>query len=378
MSLIQLLPESVRDELVARRDRSLMDPRFQRAVMRIPGLRWIARRRARRVFDLCAGFVYSQILLACIELGLLEALLAGPRDRAGLAMTLGLGEEAVERLLRAAVSLELAEQRGRGRFGIGPLGAAVVGRPGVVAMIRHHAQIYPDLANPVELLRGQAAGGATAALWPYARSHEPRSLSPERVADYSELMAATQTLISDQVLDAYRVARHRSLLDVGGGDGAFLIAAARRAPALKLALFDLPSVADRARRKLAAAGLSERTQIHSGDFFADALPRGHDLISLVRVLHDHDDERVRRLLDGVRSALEVGGTLIVAEPMAETPGAERVGDAYFAFYLLAMGSGRARTAAELTRLLREAGFEDVALRRTDLPLQTGLLTARAC
>ncbi len=62
------------------------------------------------------------------------------------------------------------------------------------------------------------------------------------------------------------------------------------------------------------------------------------------------------LLAKVHAALPPRGTLLLAEPMAGTPGAEPVGDAYFGLYLRAMGSGQPRTAARLTALLRRAGF----------------------
>jgi len=74
-------------------------------------------------------------------------------------------------------------------------------------------------------------------------------------------MAASQALIAGEVLDAYDLRRHRCLLDVGGGDGSFLIAAAARAPALRLMLFDLPPVAERARTRFAAAGLDRARAI---------------------------------------------------------------------------------------------------------------------
>jgi demethylspheroidene O-methyltransferase len=63
--------------------------------------------------------------------------------------------------------------------------------------------------------------------------------------------------------------------------------------------------------------------------------------------------------------------------MAETPGAEPIGDAYFGFYLLAMGRGRARTPKRLADLLVEAGFDTPRLIPTRIPLQTSLMIARA-
>jgi demethylspheroidene O-methyltransferase len=62
--------------------------------------------------------------------------------------------------------------------------------------------------------------------------------------------------------------------------------------------------------------------------------------------------------------------------MADAPGAPTVGAAYFGFYLLAMGQGRARSAGELKQFLAAAGFVDATYRATRLPLQTSVLTAR--
>jgi hypothetical protein len=73
-------------------------------------------------------------------------------------------------------------------------------------------------------------------------------------------------IIAQEVLDSYPIHRHRCLLDVGGGEGVFLAAAATRALALRLMLLDLPAVAERARARLANAGLLERASIYGGNF----------------------------------------------------------------------------------------------------------------
>lgn len=365
------------DRCLDARDRLLASPRFQRWASAFPLTRPIARRRARALFDLCAGFVHAQVLLACVRLRLLEHLRNGPLPLPELARRTALAPEAAARLLAAAAALRLVARRGRDRWGLGPLGAALLGNPGVVAMVEHHPLLYADLADPVALLRGERSETELGRYWAYARAEQPAGLGAEQVNRYTGLMAASQALVADDVLDAYPLRRHRCLLDVGGGDGTFLAAAAARAPHLRLVLFDLPAIAARGAARLAASGLAERARAIGGDFFADPLPKGADLVSLVRVVHDHGDDAALRLLRAARRALAPGGTLLLAEPMAGTPGAETVGDAYFGFYLLAMGSGRARTAPELAALLREAGFARVAEKPTRRPMLTRLLVARA-
>lgn len=369
------LAQRFADRLAAWRDGLLASPRFQRWAAAFPPTRPIARRRARELFDLCAGFVYSQVLLACVELDLFERLAHGPRTGSALARDCDLPETAARRLFDAAVSLRLLARRRDGRYALGPLGAAMRGNPGVAAMVRHHRLLYADLADPLALLRGQRAGTALGEYWAYATEERPAGTASERVADYSELMSASQPFVAAEVLGAYPLKRHRRLLDVGGGQGTFLIAAGRRWPHLELALFDLPAVAERARRRLDEAGLGSRATVTGGDFLADPLPRGADVVSLVRIIHDHDDAAAARILARAREALEPGGRLLLAEPMAGTRGAEPAGDAYFGLYLFAMRSGRPRTFAELESMLLEAGFTGVRALRTHVPLLTRVVIA---
>ena len=363
----------MRGRWIAWRNRLLSSPKFQRFAVRFPLTRPIARRRARGLFDLVAGFAYSQILAACVATGLLEKLAAGPLSAEVVAVKTDLPLNGAVRLLRGAAALNLVQSIGSD-WALGSAGAALLGNRGIAEMVAHHALLYADLADPVALLRRGGGGGALSGLWSYAESGGAGDGAA--VAAYSALMAASQPLIAEQVIDAYDFGKHRRLLDVGGGEGAFLAAVGSRFAALQLSLFDLPAVGDRARHRLDAAGLATRATVFGGNFLADPLPEDHDLISLVRVLHDHDDEPSLQLLRSIYATLPPGGALLIAEPMAQTPGVEPAGDAYFGFYLLAMGSGRPRSAAEIMTLLRAAGFAKSRLMRTALPLTCRLIIAR--
>ena len=107
------------------------------------------------------------------------------------------------------------------------------------------------------------------------------------------------------------------------------------------------------------------------------MPEGADIVSLVRVLHDHDDDRALLLLRAIRKAMRPGATLLISEPMSGTSGAEPMGDAYFGFYLLAMGSGRPRTVGEIRLLLQTAGFSRLREVQTSMPMIARVIAARA-
>lgn len=365
-----------RERFAAFRGRLLRSPRFRAWATAFPLTRPIAQRRARAAFDLCAGFVYSQVLHACVELQLFDLLAERPQSLPVLARRLQLSEEAALRLLDAAVALELAARQQDGRFVLGDLGAAIAGNPAILAMVAHHRLLYADLADPVGLLRGTRGETALGRFWAYAGGTPSAALDDERVGAYSALMSSSQSLVAGDILAAYDFGRHRRLLDIGGGQGTFVASVAARVPALAFVVFDLPAVAERARARLAAEGLAHRVTVRGGDFFADPLPAGVDVATLVRVLHDHDDARARVLLAAAWRALPPGGALVVAEPLAEAPGAAAMGAAYFGWYLLAMGQGRPRTAAQIVALMRDAGFVDAAPVTTRMPLQTGLVVGR--
>ncbi len=354
----------------------LANPRFQAFAARFPFTRPITHKRAAQVFDLCAGFVYSQILHACVKGGVLEFLRAGPRDLAAIAQSLSLEEEPALRLMRAGAALGLLEPRGAHQFGLGQHGAALLGNPGALAMVEHHHLLYADLADPLALLRGEKFPTQLQQFWAYARNPDRAEAEESAVAPYSKLMSDSQTLVRRDILDALDLGDVSKLVDIGGGEGAFASEAAQRWPGLSVGVFDLPAVAARAQARFASQGLSSRAQAYGGDFYEASLPEGVDLFTLVRVLHDHDDDKAKALLAKVYAALPARGRLIIAEPMAQTPGAEPMGDAYFGLYLFAMGSGRPRPAEEIEAMLRAAGFAETKRIATPRPLLVRMIQAR--
>jgi demethylspheroidene O-methyltransferase len=128
----------------------------------------VAERRARGLFDITAGFVYSQILYACVELDLFDKLADGPR-RPPTWRPMGMSEVAAERLLRAAVAIDLLERRGgadRSATASASTAIAMPGNPGIAAMVKHHRMLYHDLDDPLALFRGELSRPSSGATGP--------------------------------------------------------------------------------------------------------------------------------------------------------------------------------------------------------------------
>ncbi len=341
--------------------------RFQNFCARVPGLRGIARAEGAALFNLMQGFVQSQMLMALVELRVLHLLADGPAEVASLALRCEVPVERMQILLQSGAAMGLLKRRRDGRFALARRGASFAAIPGLADMVRHHTVLYEDLADPVAFLRGHTAPGL-AEFWPYVFG-ATGPMDPATTARYSRLMADSQRMVAAEALahlDLRDVAR---LMDVGGGTGAFLRAVRARWPDLQLALFDLPDV-------VAQAALPADVARHCGSFRADPLPLGADAISLVRVLYDHADDTVRGLLARVHAALPPGGRVLIVEPMSGGARPDPQTDVYFSVYTLAMGTGRTRSAAEISALLSEAGFEAISTPSTRKPYVTSVLSAR--
>ncbi|MCH2166288.1 MAG: acetylserotonin O-methyltransferase [Oceanicola sp.] len=355
------------------RNRKVADPAFQRWASAGLLTRGRASRDGVALFDIVAGFVNAQVLQALVELNILRDLRDAPASAAQLGAHHGIAAPRMRRLLDAGVALGLLDLSRQG-YQTGRQGAAALGVPGLLDMIRHHAVFYRDMADPVALLRGDTET-ELARFWPYVFGAGAAG-DPALAERYSALMTDSQALVAEETLRTIGFDDTRHLMDVGGGTGAFLRAAAATQPQMQLTLFDLPAVVPAATAAFAEAGLTARTVIHPGSFRDDPLPQGADTVSLVRVLYDHEDDTVLALLRSVHAALPAGGTLVVSEPMRGGKTPHRAGDVYFAFYCMAMQTGTARSPEEICQLLEKAGFAEIEQPKSRRPFVTSVITAR--
>ena len=134
-----------------------------------------------------------------------------------------------------------------------------------------------------------------------------------------------------------------------------------------------------AEARLMASTYSAASRLYSNTSWIMALRtllRRRDVFAQLRRDRQLLDAAVLELLRAIHAALPAGGHLLLAEPMAEPGGQASRSDAYFHFYLLAMGCGRLRTPNELSQMMAQAGFTHIEEVPNAVPLQTQILLGR--
>jgi O-methyltransferase domain len=118
-------------------------------------------------------------------------------------------------------------------------------------------------------------------------------------------------------------------------------------------VFDLPHVAEGARKLLGGVGLSARCEVLCGDFFT-SVPAGCDAYILKHVLHDWDDARCETILSHCRDAMAPGGRVLVLEMVVPPPGVPSFVRLIDLEMLTVSSNGKERTEREFADLFAKA------------------------
>jgi hypothetical protein len=314
------------------------------------------------------AFQVSQAIHVAATLGISDLLEDGPRSVDELAQATGTHAPTLYRLLRALASVGVFAEQPDGQFCSSPLAEYLkTNAPGSLrawAMQIGQQYLWTSWGHLLHSVRtGEPAFpklyGTTA--WEYRQAH------PEEDAIFNAAMTALSAGVVEAIVQSYDFSGIGVLVDVGGGEGVLLAAILAANPALRGILFDQPHVLTGANDLLERAGVADRCEVVSGNFF-EVVPSGANAYLLKSIVHDWDDTATVKILRACRIAIADSGRLLVVEPIIRS-GNEPDPAKYSDLNMLVMLGGQERPAEDFERLYAEAGF-----RLTDI-IRTGSLMA---
>ncbi|GAB2693352.1 methyltransferase [Nocardia thraciensis] len=330
-----------------------------------------------RLMNMMFGTICSQVVGAAARLGLADHLGDAELTPAELAAATGTHPGALARLLRALAALDLVTETRAGAFGLSETGMLLrTDRPDSQAAA---ALLFTDPAMLRAWERPEDA----------VRTGRPTfeglygtdffgflAANPQLSQRFNTTMRQITLPIAQLLPASYEFTRHRTLVDVGGGDGTVLSEILRAVPGLRGVLFDSAAGLAEAAATLAAAAVTDRCRVEAGDFFS-AVPAGADAYLLKSILHDWDDERCVAILGRCRSAISDSGRLLIVETVLP----EAASGAEPALYLsdvnmLVNMGGQERTRSEFETLCGRAGFSITAAHPMTPPAPYSIIEAK--
>jgi SAM-dependent methyltransferase len=310
-----------------------------------------------RLQRLVRAYREAATLMAAVELGLFTRVAAGADTEARLAEALGLTPANAERLVTACVALGLLERAGdRLRNAPDVQRFLVEGEPGYAGPWMLFTK--PDWDEWGRLAEHLRRADPPVVLGKYAEGFTVEAARAYHAATYSIGLGAGRRFARQVDLGT-----RRHVLDLGGGSGAYCIAACQAHPHLTATVLDLPPVVEVAREFIASHGLSDRIATRAGDFTRDPLPDGADVVIMASNLPQYSREIIQRVVDRAFAALVPGGEMhLIGEMLA----ADRSGPVDPALWGLAEAlhhsTGIAHSTVECIGYLERAGFREVAAR----------------
>ncbi|HVF13899.1 MAG TPA: methyltransferase [Acidimicrobiales bacterium] len=174
-------------------------------------------------------------------------------------------------------------------------------------------------------------------------------------------MDARGTLLAPALANALADVPGDRLLDLAGGSGIYATALVDARPGLEATVVERVPVDSAARTILAGRGYADRVAVMIGDLFG-VFPGDHDLHLLSHVLHDWDEDRVRRILTASFDALPSGGWLVDHDAHINIYKTGPLHIARYSVLLTHSTWGKCWSVREIDGFLVDAGFEAITHR----------------
>lgn len=271
--------------------------------------------------------------------------------------------DALSRCMRivatTGIFAESAGPDGAARYALTPAGALLqtgLQQPSL-ACCYHHVTEKPMWGAFSELPDYVAGTTSTppfekfngAPIFDYYKSH------PESGGPFNQFMKDSIPGFLPIILDCvdWKAWAGKTVVDVGGGQGAVMGAVKGKFADVNCVTFDLPGV-------IAAVETPPNgVALVGGDMFdSTTIPKG-DMIFLKHILHDWDDEASKRILTACHAALPAHGEVIIFEFVLPKPGELESGftPGLYSDALMMIIGGKERTAEQFGDLARSTNFK---------------------
>ena len=257
------------------------------------------------IIDTFHAVIVARAVMVATRLGLFEAVAVGDATGAEIAARLETDARATEKLLNVLVATGYLRHKG--------------GRYALTRLARTWLLRESRLSIHDNMLLRFLEWEAIESIEEVVRSGQPLDVH-DRIRDdqweiYQRGMRALARLSAAEVARRVKLpAEPRTMLDVGGGHGAFAAAFCRRHAGLAATILDLPPAVETAAPILAEEGLGDRVVHRVGDALIEDLGEAAwDLIFLSHLVHHFDAEANAALLARAARALRPGGIVAILD-----------------------------------------------------------------
>jgi hypothetical protein len=293
------------------------------------------------------SFIPARIMYVAAKLGLADHIGDEGASAQELAEGLNVDADALYRVMRTLAGLGVLYQDAANRFVVTQFGETL--RKDSTQSVRDyviysHEFIYERIGKLLDSVR--TGKPVVEDFFENLRSN------PEHEAIFFAGSGNKSRIETAAIIAAYDFSKCGKVVDVAGGNGAFLSGVLTACEEVAGVLFDQKPAIEAARA--GRLGTLARCEFVAGDFF-DAVPSGGDTYVLKRILDDWSDEKSVQILRNCRKAMKGGTRLLIIEPVMGPPNELTPG--HFAdMNFLVTFSGRIRTEEEHSDLLRQASF----------------------
>jgi SAM-dependent methyltransferase len=310
--------------------------------------------------EFAASFQKSRILLTGFELDIFTHIDESGTTNDQIADKLHLDEHACERLLNALVSLGFLRKQNHFFFNTEESFTFLSKKsPDYLGGLMHSNHLWNTWSNLTQVVKTGIP----------AHPAEINERGEEWLFPFINAMHDRAKKQAPLQLANIDLSGIKSVLDIGGGSGAYSSEFVLINPEIEATVFDLPNVVPITKIFLDKEGFSDRIKTHAGDYTKDDLPVGFDLVFLSAIIHSNSLEINQNLIEKCFTSLNKNGRIVIQDWIMNHDRTQPVSGAIFAINMLVgTESGDCFTDQEVEEMLSAAGFRNIS--RTEF--ETGL------